>query len=85
MTEMEEFSQKCWGPQAPYTHPVGKSPIDGAYKSLQVEIVNICMLTFAESLGDHRSLYFDISTRYLLGESRYKICPPVSRPLVTSQ
>ncbi len=28
-TEMEEFSHKCWGPKAPYTHPAGKSPIDG--------------------------------------------------------
>jgi hypothetical protein len=30
-TEMEEFSHKCCGPKAPYTHPAGKSPIDGAY------------------------------------------------------
>ncbi len=48
-TEMEEFSHKCWGPKAPYMHPAGKSPIDGAYKSPEVEIVNLCMLTFAES------------------------------------
>jgi hypothetical protein len=84
-TEMEEFSRKCWGPEAPYTHPAGKSPIDGAYKSPEVEIVNLCMLTFAESLSDHRSLCFDISTRSLLGEFRYKICWPVSWRLVTSQ
>ncbi len=55
-TEMEEFSHKCWGSKAPYTHPAGKFPIDGAYKSLEVEIVNLCMLTFAENPGDHRSL-----------------------------
>jgi hypothetical protein len=82
---MEEFSHMCWGPKAPYTHPAGKSPIDGAYKSLEVEIVNLCMLTFAESLGDHRSLYFDISTCSLLRKFRYKICRPVSWRLVTSQ
>ncbi len=46
-TEMEKFSHKCWGPKAPHTHPAGKSPIDGTYKSLEVEIVNLCMLTFA--------------------------------------
>jgi hypothetical protein len=84
-TEMEEFSLKCWGPKAPYTHPTGKAPIDGAYKSPEVEIVNLCMLTFAESPGDHRSLCFDISTHSLLGEFRCKICRPVSRRLVTSQ
>jgi hypothetical protein len=84
-TEMEEFSHKCWGPKAPHTHPAGKSPIDGAYKSPEVEIVNLCMLTFAESPGDHRSLCFDISTCSLLGKFRYKICRPVSRRLVLSQ
>jgi hypothetical protein len=82
---MEEFFHKCWGPKAPYTHPAGKSPIDGAYKSLEVEIVNLCMLTFAEILGDHRSLCFDIFTCSLLGEFKYKIFWPVSWRLVTSQ
>jgi hypothetical protein len=84
-TEMEEFSHKCWGPKAPYMHPAGKSPINGAYKSPEVEIVNLCMLTFAESPGDHQSLCFDISTRSLLGEFGYKVCRPVSQRLVTSQ
>ena len=82
---MEEFSHKCWGPKAPHTHPAGKSPIDGAYKSPEVEIVHICMLTFAESPGNHRSLCFDISTRSLLGKFRFKVCRPVSRRLVMSQ
>jgi hypothetical protein len=50
-----------------------------------VEIVNLSMLNFAESPGNHRSLLFDISTHSLLGEFRYKICHPVSRQLVTSQ
>ena len=84
-TEMEEFSHNCWGPVAPYTHHAGRSPIDGAYKSPEVEIVNLCMLTFAESPGDHHSLCFDISTRSHFSEFRFKICRPVSRRLVTSQ
>jgi hypothetical protein len=82
---MEEFPHKCWGPKAPYTHPAGESPIDGAYKSPEVEIVNLCMLTFAESPGNHRSLCFDISTCSLLGKFRYEICWLVSRWLVISQ
>ncbi len=84
-TGMEEFSHKCWGPKAPYTHPAGKSAIDRAYKSSEIEIVNLIMLTFADSPGDHRSLCFDISTRSLLGDFKHKICRPVSRHLVTSQ
>jgi hypothetical protein len=83
-TNMEEFSHKCWGLKEPYTHHLGKSPIDGRYKSAEVEIDNLSMLNFAESPGNHRSLLFDISPRSLLGKFRYKICRPVSRRLVTS-
>ncbi len=83
--DMEEFSHKCWSPTEPYRHLSGKSPIDGCFKSLEVEIVNLTMLNFAESPGNHRSLLFDISTCLLLGEFRYKICHPVSCRLVTSQ
>ena len=43
------------------------------------------MVTFAQSPGDHRSLLFDISTRSLLGEHKYKVCRPVSWRLITSQ
>ncbi len=82
--DMEEFSHKCWGPTEPYTHLLGKSPIDSCYKSLEVEIVKLTMLNFAESPGNHRSLLFDISMRSLLGEFRYKIYP-VSHRQVTSQ
>ncbi len=83
--DMEEFSHKCWGPTEPYTHLLEKSPIDSCYKSLEVEIVNLTMLNFAESPGDHRSFLFDVSMHSLLGEFRYKICRPVSCRLVTSQ
>jgi len=83
--DMEEFSHKCWGPTEPHTHPSGKFPIDGGYKSPELEIVNLAMLNFADSPGNHRSLLFDVSTRSVLGEFRYKVCRPVSRRLVTSQ
>jgi hypothetical protein len=66
-------------------HISGLSPIDGGYKSSEIEIVNLGMLTFAESPGDHRSFIIDISTCSLFGEFRFKICLPISRRLVTSQ
>jgi hypothetical protein len=52
-TDMEEFTHKCWGPKELYKHHSGKSPIDGDYKTPEVKIVNLGMLTFAESPGDH--------------------------------
>jgi hypothetical protein len=84
-TELEEFTHKCWGPTPPYTHISGLSPIDGGYKSPEIEIVQLGMLSFTESPGDHRSFIMDVSTCLLLGDFRYKVCQPVSRRLVTSQ
>jgi hypothetical protein len=84
-TELEEFTHKCWGPNKPYMHHLGKTPINGRYKTSEVKIVNLAMLNFVESLGDHRSFVLDVSTRSLLGVHSYKVCLPVSCRLVTSQ
>jgi hypothetical protein len=83
--EMEEFTHKCWGPEEPYTHYAGKSPINSGYKTPELEIVNLSMLTFAESPGDHRSFLLNVLTRSLLGVFKYKVCQPVSHRLITSQ
>jgi hypothetical protein len=85
-TKLEEFTHKCWGPMSPpYRHISGSSPINGKYKSPEIEIVQLGMMLFAESPGDHRSFIIDVSTRLLLGDFRYKVCRPVGRCLVTSQ
>ncbi len=83
--KMEEFTYKCWGPKEPYTHYAGKSPIDGGYKTPQLKIVNLSMLTFEESPGVHRSFLLNVSTRLLLGLCKYMVCRLVSCRLVTSQ
>ncbi len=82
---MEEFTHKCWGRKEPYTHINGSIPIDSGYKSSEIEVMNICMLPFLDSPGDHRACIIEVSTRSLLGEFRYKICHPVSCCLITSQ
>jgi len=82
---MEEFSHKCWGSEPSRTHARGSGPIDGGYKSSELEILNISMLNFVDSPGDHRSLLLDVSTRSMLGEHLNMICRPVSRRLVMSQ
>ena len=82
---MEEFTHKCWGPTPPHTHARGSAPIDGGYKSQEIEMFNLCMLNFADSPGDHRSLILDVSTRSMFGYELNQICKPVSRRLITSQ
>jgi hypothetical protein len=82
---MDEFTHKCWGLNEPYTHINGSTPINGGYKSSEIEVMNICMLPFLDSPGNHRAFIIDVSTRLLLGEFRYKICRPVSHRLITSQ
>jgi hypothetical protein len=83
--KMEEFTHKCWRPKEPYTIYTGESPINGNYKTPEVEIVNLSMLTFTESPGDHRSLLLDVLTSLLLGLYKYKVCQLVSCHLVTYQ
>jgi hypothetical protein len=82
---MDKFTHKCWGLNKPYTHINGSTPINGGYKSSEIEVMNICMLPFLDSPGDHRAFIIDVSTRLLLGKFCYKICRPVSCRLITSQ
>ena len=81
---LEEFSNKYWGRKPPHTFLNGTLPIDGAYKTKDVEIVNFAMLPFSMSPGDHRTFMLDVTTRSMLGEHLYKAFRPVSRRLVTS-
>ncbi len=83
--DMEEFAHKCWGPNQPYTHINGSIPINGGYKLSEIEVLNVCMLPFLDSPGNHQAFIINISTRLLLGEFCYKVCRPVSHRLITSQ
>jgi hypothetical protein len=82
---MEEFSHNCWESTPPHTHARGSQTIDREYISPEVKILNLSMLNFVDSPGDHRSLLLVVSTRLLLGEHLYKTFRPVSCRLVTSQ
>ena len=84
-SDLTEFTHTCWGKVPPHTHARGTKPIDGGYKSPEVEIENLCMLDFVESPGNHRSLIFDITSRSLLRKYLPKIVRPVSRKLVMAQ
>ena len=82
--DLEEFTHKCWGAHQPYTHINGSIPINGGYKSPEIEVLNVCMLPFLDSPGDHCAFIIDISTRSFLGEFQYKVCCMISRRLITS-
>jgi hypothetical protein len=51
----------------------------------EIEVLNVCMLPFVDSPGNHQAFIINISTKLLLGEFYYKVCRPVSRHLITSQ
>ena len=81
---LEEFSHKYWGTKPPHTFLNGSLPIDGAYKTKDVEIANFALLPFSISPGDHRTFMLDVTTRSMLGEFLHRAVRPVSRRLVTS-
>jgi hypothetical protein len=83
--DMHKFSHKYWGPTPPNTHIKGTQPITSGYISSKIEVLNLAMLNFRDSLGNHRLLILKVSTRSLLGKFWHKVCWPVSRRLVTSQ
>ncbi len=66
--DMHELSHKCWGPIPPDTHINGMQPIDGGYITSKIEFINLAMLNFTDSPGNHRSLILDVLTRSPLGK-----------------
>ncbi len=77
--DMEEFTHKCWGPNQSYTHINGSIPINGKYKLSEIEVLNVCILPFLDSPGDHCAFIIDISTRSLLDEFCYKVCVTITK------
>ena len=65
--DLEEISHKAWRGSPPNTHISGSKPIDGVWASRSLEIGGFKILSFSESVGDHRTMIFDVSTRSLIG------------------
>ena len=80
---LSEVSHTRWGGTEPNTFARGSQPIDGIYISQELEIMSIVILPFDESIGDHRTMIIDISTRSAVGQQQYKIVRPEARRLVT--
>ena len=83
--ELEEFSHKYYGNKPPHTFIDGKIPIDAGYKTPDVEITAFYMLSFLDSMGDHRGWLVEVTTRSMLGRELLKIVRPPGRRLVSTQ
>ena len=82
---LQEISHRSWGDTPPHTHINGSLPIDGIFASPELELTHCLHLSFHESVGDHRTMIVEISTRSLLGQHQSSIVRPTTRRLTTKQ
>ena len=80
-----EVTHRLWGDTPPHTFIDGSMPIDGVFASPELEVTNSLMLSFHESVGDHRSIIIEVSTRSMLGQHQSSIVRPTTRRLTTKQ
>ena len=81
--DLEEISQKVWGGQEINTHIDGSKPIDGVWVSCSLEIGGCLILPFSQSVGDHRSMLFEVTSRSLLGVYENRVVRAECRRLNT--
>ena len=71
--DLEEISSRAWDSDEPNTFIDGRKPIDGVWASRSLEIGGFKLLSFGESIGDHRTMIFDVSTRSLIGKFEHRV------------
>ena len=62
-----------WGAEEPKTFIDGQQTIDGVWSSTILEIGSFKLLSFGESIGDHRTMIFDVTTRSLIGKFEHRV------------
>ena len=76
--ELEEFGEGfCVG--GVDSHVYGKGRITGGWKTRNLEVTQLLMLPFMESVEDHRSWNIEFTTRSLLGPNLMKTQRTVAR------
>ena len=81
---LEEISHRAWGDFPPNTYIRGHRPVDGVWASSTLEIVGFKILPFYSSVGDHRGMVFDVTTRSLLGKYEARVEKAGCRRLISS-
>ena len=82
---LHEISHKFWGTTPPHTYIDGSLPIDGVFASPELEVSNYMSLSFHESVGDHRTMIVEITSRSMFGQHLGPIVRPTTRRLTTKQ
>ena len=63
---------------------MGSLPIDGVWRTTDIEIQSLVMLPFSHSVGDHRTIILDVTTLSMIGEYQHKVVYPPCRRLSTT-
>ena len=80
--DIEEILHKAWHKNSePNTFADSLKPIDGVWASRSLEIGGFKILSFGESVGNHITIIFDVSTRSLIGAFEYRIVRQACRRL----
>ena len=64
--DVSEVLHRAWGNRPPNTQ--GKIPIDRVWATNSLDIAGFKILPFYSSVGDHRGMVFDVTSRFLLGK-----------------
>lgn len=84
--ELFEQTSTFWPDgKEPNTHIEGSKPIDGIFTTPDVDLTSCLLLSFHESVGDHRTTIFEITTQSAIGRHQGKIVRPSSRRLTLRQ
>ncbi len=81
--DLEEISHKAWGGKEVNMHIDGLQPIDGFWASRSLEIGGFLILPFSRSVGDHRLMIFDVTSRSLLSVFENRVVRAEHRRLNT--
>jgi hypothetical protein len=79
-----EETSRHWGDSPPNTHVMGSVPIDGVWRTTDIEINNLIMLPFSHSVGDHRTIILDVTTLSMIGHTNTRWCTLPAGPSRTN-
>ena len=71
--EMVEISHKAWDGHEPNTYIDGSKPIEWVLALRCLKIGGFILLSFGESVGDHRTMIFDVTTQLPIGKFEHKV------------
>ena len=82
--DLEEFSYNFRRTDPPDSHVNGNGPIVAGHKSKGMELPQLVMLPYIDSVGDHRSWVAELTTRSVLCPNLLKTQRSIGRRLITS-